>query len=122
MYLIFVVLLFFAALLHYYPLTLLLAYREKKWRLYWLPRVFGGYAKPCRLSLPQAKRDATRSRGKRRRRQPSFRHIRHLLRQLRIEHLDFLFLPGRDGRLTCIFHARSGDIMRIVISSLLARR
>lgn len=109
-----VVTIFILAAIFFYPLTLCLRAEEGKLRLYWLPRVFIGYAPPQPLPVKQLMRLGSRER----RRDGGLKKLRRLwrvARTLRLRKLwfDFLFLrPGSshfDGE--CIISFSLCDIM-----------
>ena len=113
LYLFAVTILFFLAFLHEYRVALKLEYREKVLRLYWLPRVCCGYA--AARPLRRRRQEHGGGRG-------PLRNVIRFLRRGVVEELDFLFLPGCPGHLTCIFSLRFGDIIRIAIPLLVERQ
>lgn len=103
-----------------YPLTFWLRLEEGRWRLYFLPRVFGGYGRPRLIPLPRAERDLRRVERPLSRRM-LWRLTRSLLAQVRVEELRFLFIPGY-GEFSCIFALSCGDSIAVSLSAAHASR
>ena len=103
-------LLFSVTGLWFYPLTLEIAYKGG-WRVLWLPRLCGGYARP--RPAPRLKREAWRAGRELEIMLPprlSRLLARRLLAKLRLGRLSFLLAPGRVD-LGCILSLRLGDII-----------
>lgn len=110
MYLLAVTAAFVLAAIWFYPLTLLLRY-EQGLRLYWLPRVFMGFARPRRIPGRRVDVDAHKLDFK-----LYPRILWHWDSRL-IHHLDiwdwfFYAAPGFGFHGQCIFSLYAGDIIK----------
>lgn len=100
---------FAAAGLYFNEIRFMVSYQDEKLKVFWLPRVFGGYTKPVSIYVYNAERkDSSVERPGLRRFLGYF--VRRIIGRIGLRGLDFLLLPGyKHAR--CIIAVRAKDII-----------